>query len=48
MPPFQTPGGQLIDSGGRGRMMFFRWGWDGGNGSVRYGSPQEPVEILCL
>ena len=27
---------------------FFRWGWDGGNGSVGYGTSQEPVEILCL
>ena len=21
---------------------FFRWGWDGGHGGMRYGSPQEP------
>ena len=31
-----------------GQDRIFMWGWDRGNGRVRYGSPQEPIETLCL
>ena len=45
---FSDPEGAAWRQWWLGQDGIFRWGWDRGNGSVRYSSPQEPIEILCL
>ena len=51
----ETSGATFSDSWGGGLETVavgagwhFWWGWDRGNGSVRYGSLQEPIDILHL